>query len=386
MQRFPSRAICCALVLLAVFGAAAHGQQPKQWLVDDANVWFRCSANAQQDAEALQKYELIGSVKQLKVEGAIQQTHIDALRGYSMLESLFLDAPGLNTISFAPLQNKSQLSSLTIRSREFTGESLSQLPKLRKLDVSDCPISSAGFQAIGELHRLRELLADSTGLSDDSLASLQNLKFLTRLSVGDYGRGSPNTITKKGLALLAAHPFLEQLDLPLKLDTPSAIGQLPTLRYLKRFNIASDSETNLGNLSRFAGLEILVINLKTLTTEDVHEIAKLKRLRVLNLFSTPLPQATVAALAGCESLEAFCTTHAQDPQLVRVLVQLPSLRDLTLNSLSAEEAILLQKASLLQSLSITGDGELTERAMVAVAELPCLSQLTLQPACTAKVR
>jgi Leucine-rich repeat (LRR) protein len=354
--------VCCG---------AAPGQ-PSPWRVDDANVVFQVSSSAQQDADALRNYELISKVKQLRLEGAVQQTHVDALLGYTMLKELFLEAPNLKTVAFTPLQQLPQLSSLTIRSREFSGESLAQLPQLRKLDVAGCPISRDGFKAIGELRLLRALLVGDTGLSDEAFADLQNLRMLTSLSLVDLTGGS--AITGKGLSLLAAHPFLEKLDM--EFSAPSEIAQIPTLRYLKQLYISSKTETDLQNISRFAGLEILVVNLETLTSESAQEIARLKRLQVLNTHYCNILPAAATALSRCENLEAFYTENQHGPELLRTLSQLQCLRKLGLVSLSDEDAKHLIRASLLQSLYVRKDA--TDRAMAAIAELPHLSELHLQ--------
>jgi len=379
MQRLVTWAAFCALGLMSIYCSAAQGQS-SPWRVDDANVVFQASANAQQDAEALRNYELISRVKQLRLEGAVQQAHIDALRGYTMLGELFVDAPQLKTVAWLPLQKFSQLSGLTIRSREFTGESLDQLPQLRKLEVAGCPISLAGFKAIGSLHQLRSLNVATTGISDDELADLHDLKMLTSLSLANYGRGPTNKIAAKGLSLLGSHPFLEELNLP-AFAAPSEVEQIPTLRFLKQLFVSSKTETDLRNISRFVGLEVLYVDLKTLSPESAREIARLQRLRVLNTDRCQIPAAAVAAISGCENLESFCTENEHDPGLLHMLVHLPALRKLVLVSVSDDDAKHLKKARLLQSLWIRKGA--TDQAMTAIAELPHLNELHLSY-CTAQ--
>jgi len=78
-----------------------------------------------------------------------------------------------------------------------------RLANLHSLGVSAPQVTGRGLSAIGELQRLNWLSLDGIGICDAALEHVAESPSLQRLSVGDWQRGGPVTLTDSGVLQLA---------------------------------------------------------------------------------------------------------------------------------------------------------------------------------------
>ena len=123
-----------------------------------------------------------------------------------------------------------QIETLTFSVGAATDDTLkvlSSLPRLRHLELDDCPISDAGMASLGICHEIKSLSLRNTEITDAGVAQLMNLPELTDLSL------TGTKITDRAIDTLVCLRRLENLNIDCAALTDSAVRrllELPNLR------------------------------------------------------------------------------------------------------------------------------------------------------------
>lgn len=202
---------------------------------------------------------------------------------------------------------------------------LGQLRKLRWLDVSCECLSDAGLEAVASLGTLEVL--SLAGASDGDLVRLSNLKRLRCLELLDA------KVTDDGLASLAELPRLERLSVNGIYVTGAGFARLSHLSRLWQLDLRGCGLENegLAGLENLCALRSLDIA-NTPVTGALAHIGKLRSLRQLNLCGTEINDLAMSDFPPLPWLEelVLCNTRITEKGL-GPLNRLPALRELELD-------------------------------------------------------
>ncbi|MFO0902147.1 MAG: hypothetical protein U0939_04055 [Pirellulales bacterium] len=132
---------------------------------------------------------------------------------------LSVNGPEADMTSLAALP----IESVRVRNRRLTDVELqrfAQMPKLRSLQLHDCPLTREGFERVLSLVQLEDLGLASCNVSDDDLARLQRLPRLASLGLGG------ERITDASVERLEQLPTLRKITL-----WPTAISESRLARW-----------------------------------------------------------------------------------------------------------------------------------------------------------
>jgi len=181
----------------------------------------------------------------------------------------------------------------------LTGEKLAQLsafPNLRRLDLSQTPISDRSFAHLSRLSKLETLELSATKISSESLRLVDSYPRLRELNL------SGTSVDDAGLALLNRCQRLEELTLGVTYDTtggrpprnrgtiqaaPITDAGLATLRIpsLKMLNLRGTQITDAGleHLKQLPQLQELNLVRTGITDDGLRHLGRLKQLTTLHL-------------------------------------------------------------------------------------------------------
>lgn len=196
---------------------------------------------------------------------------------------------------------------------------ISQLPNLRQLRLSKCPICDAQLPLITGLKNLVHLQLEATLLSDDAYKQLAELTQLRTLALY-HPALERKEFTGKGLAALKNLPHLEKLIYAGMVPARSApnstyddgIAAIGELSQLKEFQTWHTYQSEAGNAA------LLKLN-------------QLKTIKLGGWLSRPpsVSDQTLATLAQLKSLETITLEEARfSPSAFAELRKLPSLKKL----------------------------------------------------------
>jgi uncharacterized protein (TIGR02996 family) len=212
-----------------------------------------------------------------------------------------------------------------LRGLSFDGNALSaaQLSRLAKiehlehLDLNEFRLNDRHLALLAPLKRLRTLIAYSATLTNTGAEQLAGLTELRRLDIdgrfGAAGHRALGTLSK-----------LEDLRL-LKADD-SAIQNLSGLSRLRRLRLHYTHVTGRG-LDNFPLLTHLYLDAARVGDDGLACVAKLKRLRHLDLLNTRVTGKLFPHLSGLRWLEEF--TASSEDISDKALVHLEPLKNLT---------------------------------------------------------
>jgi hypothetical protein len=200
---------------------------------------------------------------------------------------------------------------------------VAQLPQLRRLQLSKCPIRDEQLPLITGLKNLEHLHLEATLLSDDAYKQLAALTQLRTLALY-HPALERQEFTGRGLAALKSLPHLERLIyagmVPPRTAASSTyddgINAIGELTQLKEFQTWHTYQTEAGNAA----------------------LLKLTQLRAIKLggwFSRPpsVTDQTLATLAQIKSLESITIEEARlSPGAFSELRKLPSLKKLVMTN------------------------------------------------------
>ena len=252
---------------------------------------------------------------------------------------------------------------------------LLNLPSLEGLGLSDTPTTDAGMVVVGKITSL-EVLSLSAGVSDEGLAQLKNLTNLRWLSTGDRG------VTDKGLACLAALTNLEYLCLEGAQVSDGGLIHLKNMSKLKSLRLYGTRVTEKGfaHLENLQNLEELNV-LFGVTEIGLLALSKLPSLKNITVDGDSFGENGLKLLSKFKSLEhVYIDNTDKMDAIVKELINLPGLKDLTLGTgLTDEGLVKLKDMKSLQALTI-GPSQITGKGIAALAEIPSLHVLQLHQA------
>ncbi len=173
------------------------------------------------------------------------------LRGMGGLLSLGLDDTAITGAGLENLGPMPQLLEIRLsRTRVADLTPLVGLAKLRRLDLSQTPITDSGLAPIVKLAGLRTLIIENSRITQAGLIPLQNLKNLTVLDL------SGSWITDSGAEALAKVPNLTELYLPNSAITDAGVAQLRQIKNLIDLDLIGSAITDAA-LAHFLGMNQL---------------------------------------------------------------------------------------------------------------------------------
>lgn len=204
---------------------------------------------------------------------------------------------GISDEDMPALGSMPRLRVLSLWNLQVTGSCLKRLRRsssLEKLSLIGNPLSTAGFENIGGITSLKDLLIDQIEIGDRNLSSIRNLTGLTRLMLGN----SRSKITDAGLIHLSGMTRLEWLDLTGSKITGRGLALLKEMKQLKRLCLGATRVDDLGLevIAGFPKLETLELHQTKITDAGLVYLRRLKNLRELSVTSTAVTPRAVDEL------------------------------------------------------------------------------------------
>ena len=293
---------------------------------------------------------------------------------------------------------------------------LAGCPSLNKIEFLEPPLSDEWFDSLSTIKTLKELRISNTNLDDEQLGRLKSLSSLKELelqggfgaigaSVGDSGLTHLAQIkslesldlrygrfTDEGLRHLCSLPGLRRLFIPNNHSfTADGLRHLTQMQSLEELGIGSRNLTDAGlsYITEMTALKNLrLFDARLITNDGVARLAALKALQKLNIFYAP--KVTIAGvnclntLTNLEELEAYTGRKADDTESDKAKLnigQLTKLRKLRISICQDEDLACLAHLKHLKTLELTGRGPLTDKGLVYLRGLTCLTQLRIDNAC-----
>jgi Leucine-rich repeat (LRR) protein len=224
---------------------------------------------------------------------------------------------------------------------------IARTPELVSLDLTNTKVSDEGIKTLADAVErmpanrhgkwLVTLGLGDTAVTDAGLTDMARLRFVESLDL------SGTAVTGEGLATLSQLPQLRDLYLnrcQLGANDMLALKRCSQLRFLALGDrdIAEDEFQNIVDL-RLEGIALG----KTNITDEM--VARLRDLERLQLFSTPITDGAVQALAGAPNLQVLdLSDTAISDASTQWLVQMPNLEYLHLEGTKFTDAGLLALA------------------------------------------
>lgn len=163
-------------------------------------------------------------------------------------------------------------------------------------------VTGNGLALLEELQNLEELTLAATSVTDDGLKHLAGLKNLRILAFTETLTETP---IDEGLQYLEGLESLEELDLSETIVTDESLKYLARLGRLRVLNLTFTDVTDAGlqHLNALDALEELDLMGTAVTGDTFKYLAKLKSLRSLRLAFTPVSDTGLKQLGGLQRLE-----------------------------------------------------------------------------------
>jgi internalin A len=274
-----------------------------------------------------------------------------------------------------------QLEELDLRETGVVGPGLTALKgmtSLRTLDLHGTAVGGADLANLKDLTLLEDLDLSETHVQDEDMASLAGLTNLTRLNLMETDVRGPGLRRLRGLKRLSVRIVLNGDDLE-NLDGTPSIAAL-------QLNLHKLSTDCLDQFSLHP--EIADLYLKgsyfddesPIDDERIENVAKLTRLRKLDLFNVHISDAGMSRLANLTELkELSLGFSAIQGSGLAVLSKLPRLEVLTLANLSLCDDDLKHLGPLTQLRELTVNGNsLTDAALGHLAGLKQLRTISIR--------
>ncbi len=255
---------------------------------------------------------------------------------------------------------------------------IAALPKLETLVVGGPTFGDEELRALEPIAALRNLVLDSTNVTDDALASLAS----TRPEVATY-RSDRRTMARlqaRGARVQAADPTA-----PAKLrerlgDACLARCWFVAYDYHRRSGKPTATDDDLALLSGLTEIEMLALDGAAISDAALGHLKKLQKLHNLHVRHAPIGDAGLAhfkELGGLESLD-LGGTRISDAGLLELQgfgsLILLALRDTSISDAGLEN---LKQAPNLQVLALDGT-QITDAGLVHLKGLRTLSVLSLE--------
>jgi len=226
---------------------------------------------------------------------AIQDAGLASLEPLKGLVHLNLDSCRFSSEGCKVLQKLTALETLNL-SDTMAGDMslmyLSRTTSLKRLSLAYTKMSDHGLQALSHLTSLRDLNLDIGSISDEGLKSwVGKLTALTALDM--FGAH----ITDRGAAIIASHlTQLQRLELcggGLRDMGCIYLATLPSLTWLSLAQNVRIGNAGVRALTQLSGLEVLNLNLTSITHRAKDDLMQFKALRALSICDTRMPDWAV---------------------------------------------------------------------------------------------
>ena len=284
-------------------------------------------------------------------------TYLSAL---TSLKELQIGGGRLTNDGIANLTKLPSLEYLSLYSHNFTDDCLvylKDIPSLRILDAGASHIwTNAVLEHIAKNRNIEAInLCWSNLITDDGIAYLKNMPNLKRLAVGSA------KLTDKAMNDLKEIPTLEYLSLSHQGITDSGIQQITGLQNLKFLSAGGASNSpltdkSLSCIGKLQKLEELQIGGTGFSDEGMQDIAKLKNLKRLDIFTAN--QLTNKGLAELSALENLTYLYLGNGTQVSVsglksLNNLKRLKNLTLKDIHQDNTSTMDISGLTELENLT---------------------------------
>src|SRR5688572_20981893 len=184
--------------------------------------------------------------------------------GYTFLETIRFFDVGLDRIqSLGPT-----LEELVLRRARMKGTSLKHFTNLRSLDITWSLVQDEGMQSLSAMPKLRKLWAQEIRITDAGIEPLANLREMEELHIGG------NPITDRGLTYLRGLTGLKKLDLLSSEITDAGLDSLAGMKDLEYLNLYRTKVSNAGleKLKKFAKLREVDLRYSRATQTGVNSL------------------------------------------------------------------------------------------------------------------
>ena len=180
-------------------------------------------------------------------------------------------------------------------------DSLSMLPKLERLWLSQTQITNAGLEQLASIQSLTHLSIEATPTSDQGLAFVVRLPKLRSLSLG-----SP-LLTAVGLRQLQQARSIEHLYLDRLPVDDSVLAAIAELRQVRTLSLRQTAITDNGlrYLSRLQKLKVLHLDGCRLSDAALRPASEWKGLESISLANTQIGDRGLQFLASCNALKSI---------------------------------------------------------------------------------
>jgi serine/threonine protein kinase/Leucine-rich repeat (LRR) protein len=235
------------------------------------------------------------------------------LKILQLLDTSVTDA-GLHVLTTMPALEELLLGTQNPerRATRITDEvltSISQIPKLRKLNLSSCAITDECLETLANLDGLRELSLRHCGLTDSGVEHLSDLKLQTLHLQG-------NTITDASAQAISEIKTLESLTLKGTEAGDTTFRQLCSLPRLHLLDMEGTKVTDAGldEVSKLRRLQTLVLSRTAISDAGLTKLHELRGLRTLSLRETHCSVDGIAAFeAACKNCKVSFSQAADAP-------------------------------------------------------------------------
>jgi Leucine-rich repeat (LRR) protein len=287
----------------------------------------------------------------------------------------FLDRIRFKDDGLSGISKLANLRELVLRQSDITGQALAPFRRLEALDATLCPVNDAGLPSLELMKELRRLRLGDTLVTDAGLNSLRNLSNLEELdlhgtAVTDTGLTHLSNLTRlrklnlmgtavsdAGISVLAGFSQLEEVNLYHTRISNAGLEALRGLRQLAEIDLRYSRVTG-------GGIDLLKANLPS---ARILYIEQSSRPQLTSQFFRPSPDGALN-LAG---------TAVTDAQLEKLHV-FPELRTLSLEATEVGDGGLRHVAQLtaLQELDLSNTA-ITDAGLAHLANLRLLRRLSL---------
>ncbi|RIK76122.1 MAG: hypothetical protein DCC68_20030 [Planctomycetota bacterium] len=174
------------------------------------------------------------------------------------------------------------------------------------LTAPNATVTDADLALLAGLDKLERLVLDNVKITDSGVAHLAGLKKLKALHVTDISEGHAS-VGDAGIAALSKLDDLEELLLPSPNATDAAADALAKVAKLRVLNLGATqfSDAGVKKLAALPKLELLRIGGPKVTDAALAHIAKIATLKQLLLVDAPITDAELSQLLALDKLESF---------------------------------------------------------------------------------
>lgn len=318
----------------------------------------------------------------------ITDRDVAEIRDLKTVKYLYLSAANVTDAGLAHLAGLTALESISIRSDKVTDSGLAvlaKLPALQSVDITSKAVAGDGFVYLKGLSKLKTVNLGGAAYFPRHLAPLGEIPTLESVSLGSENEGSPH-----GAALYAKLPKVKSLSLfrptpavvravaaakgiedlrittggnfgngPISARVIAPLGGMKSLRQLTLEGKVDDR--GLEAIAGLTGLESLDVRwAERVTDAGFRHAGKMSGLKYLTLKGGAPTADGIAALAGIKQLESLdLATSPIDDAGVAAAVKLPALTRLTLygaTRVTDASVPALGAAKTLQRVGLNGSG------------------------------